>query len=200
MKEVREYTVQTFDEFSAEDQKKILDNYRNINTEDMDITTWDEYWVIGLRVRGFNVEAVDIDYDVSYCQGSGASFRCDSMDVGKLLADLDIKHKKFWIDYLKHYNIKIKDNNCRYCHAYSKVIDVDGDCRAEWYICEKDHPHAIKDYERIKEHIEQKRLDACKWLYKGICDEYDDLESDAAVRDTIEANEYMFDTRTLRIA
>jgi len=200
-KEVREYTVQTIDEFSADEQQKILDKYRDINVEYINLVEFDDYFVLGLRDRGFNVDDSDIDYALSCCQGSGASFRCDDLDYNKLLADLDVPHKKFWIDYLKYYNMRIKDDKyCRYCHEYSKVIDTDDDCRAEWWICEKDHPHANKDYELIKAHIEQKRLDACHWLYKALDREYTWQQSDEAVRETIEANEYMFDTRTLEIA
>lgn len=197
MKGVREYTVQTFDEFTEDEQKRILDKYRYINT---DFVGWLDLgcYAEELNQMGFFVDTDDIYYDLD--QGGGASFTCGGLDLEKLLADLDIKHKKFWIAYLKYHNMRVKDKGYRSHHKYTKELDVDDDCHIEWYTYDKYHPYVNKEYEKIKEHIEQKRIIACDWLYKALVDEMDYRESDEAVRDTIEVNEYMFDTRTLEIA
>lgn len=198
MKEVRKYTVQTFDEFNEAEQKKILDNYRNINT---DYVGWVDlfYYCEELRQRGFGVGIRDIEYDLSCCQGSGASFTADHLDYKILLADLDIKHKDFWIAYLDGQSLEVKSYKFGDVHKYSKYIDTEY-CVLDYRGAEHDWPHLAKDFGKILAHIENKRREACEWLYKALMDEMEYLESDEAVRDTIEANEYLFDTRTLKIA
>jgi len=197
-KEVREYTVQTIDEFSADEQKKILDKYRDINTEDYIWFNLSDY-PDELARRGFLVDQNNIYFDL-FGQGCGASFTCDAMDFNVLLADLDIKHKGFWIAYLNDQTIKIK-NIPPYgdMHKYSKYIDTEG-CVLDYRGADHDWPHLSKEFDRIMKHLENKRQEACDWLYKDLENTYWDLESDEAVRETIEANEYMFDTRTLEIA
>jgi len=191
-KEVRNYTVQTIDEFSADEQKKILDKYRDIN---VDYKWWDDYeYTEKLGFMGFADAAIDFDL---FGQGCGASFTCDNLDFNVLLADMDIKHKDFWIAYLGDQTIKIKDYGDM--HKYSKYIDIEG-CVLDYRGADQDWPHLSKEFDRIMEHLENKRQEACDWLYKDLENTYWDLESDEAVRETIEANEYMFDTRTLEIA
>ena len=192
-KEVREYTVQTIDEFTADEQSKILDKYRDINT---DYKWWDDYeYTEKLGFMGFADAAIDFDL---FGQGCGASFT-SGLDFNVLLADLDIKHKDFWIAYLDDQGMKVKTRDHGYSHAYTKYVDT-GDSVLDYRGAEHDWPHLSKEFDRIMEHIENKRLEACGWLYKALEEEFEYLESDEAVRDTIEANEYMFDTRTLEIA
>jgi len=193
-KEVRNYTVQTIDEFTADEQKKILDKYRDIN---VDYNWWDDYeYTEKLGYMGFTDARIYFDL---FGQGCGASFT-SGLDFNVLLADLDIKHKDFWIAYLDDQGMKIKDiPPYGDMHKYSKYIDTEG-CVLDYRGADQDWPHLSKEFDRIMKHLEDKRLEACGWLYRVLDDTYESLESDEAVRETIEANEYMFDTRTLEIA
>ena len=194
MKEVREYTVQSIDEFSADKQSEILDKYRDINT---DYAWWDEgYYTDKLALMGF--PGANIDFDLSCCQGSGASFT-SYLDFEVLLDDLDIKHKDFWVAYLDGQGMKIRTNNHHYSHKYTKYIDT-GDNRLDYRGADFDWPHLSREFDRIMQHLENKRLEACDWLYKDLEDTCNELQSDEAVFETIQANGYMFDTRTLQIA
>ena len=190
MKEVREYTVQTIDEFSDEDKQKILDKYREINTEFNDWYEGDWY-VEGLKEMGFYIKHDDISFDLG--RGCYANFDCDGVDLDFLLADLDIKHKDFWIAHLK-------DNDMNLCCRAEDYPYWDSNSYLEYDSAEERLPFCHAEYQRIKDHLEDKVQKACDWLYDALKSEYEYLESDEAVLETIEANEYMFDTRTLKIA
>lgn len=185
--------LMTFDECSPELQKKILDKYRNFETEGGWIADIEcEYTSEMLDDKyGFICTAKDIQYDVSYCQGSGASFTCDEFDWDKLLEGLDIKHKKWWCEYLESCCMKIVGNNSRYCHRMTKHWDT-GDCKLDYMYSSKVYPYLSKEFERILAYLEDIRLKACDELYKTVEADYEHYESDEYLSQLFIDNEYYF--------
>jgi hypothetical protein len=169
-------------------QKKILDKHRDIESEfwGCRMDEYDEYYTIHLEEQGFINPK--IRYDLSCCQGSGASFTCDSVDIDVVLKDVEIPHKQTLIDILKEYcEVKVeKDVNCRYTHEYSCGVTFN-------YPSNKDLPLLDKAIDKVIDIIEEKRLEACSTLYEQLEKDYEYLESDECIRETLIANEYYFD-------
>lgn len=192
---IKEKTIilRQFDDCDEKLQKKILDRYRYIETECYDLLE-NEYYVNMLAGYGFNCDVKDIDYDISYCQGSGASFRCSDIDWSIVLKDMDLRHKKWWCRYLKDCGVSIKDNMSRYSHSMSKYIDTE-DCVLDYRGAEHDYPHLSKEFDRILAYTEDRRLSACYKLYHDLEEEYEEMTSDDYVAETLRCNEYYFNER-----
>lgn len=189
--------LRTFDECSPELQKKILDRYRNFETEGswMAEMICDSMSETLYKVYGFKCTSEDIYYDVSCNQGSGASFTCYDFDWEKLLKDLDIKHKKWWCAYLGSCGMKIVSYNHNfyhnYCHSMTKHWDT-GDCKLEYMYSSTVYPYLSKEFEKILEYLEEIRLKACDELYKTVEADYEYYESDEYLSQLFTDNEYLF--------
>ena len=185
--------LRTFDECSPELQKKILDKYRYWETEGgwiVDMVT--DYTSDMLdREYGFKCTPKDIHYDVSYCQGSGASFTCDDFDWNKLLDGLDIKHKKWWCAYLESCGMKIVNNDCHYCHEMTKHWDT-GYCDLDYTYADDKYHYLSKEFDKIMKHLEDIRLKACNELYEAVKADYEYYESDEYLSEYFTDNEYLF--------
>lgn len=182
-----------FNELNDEQKKTVLDNYRDINVEDFSLVIDEALHMKLIEDAGFNDP--ELQWDLSCCQGSGASFDCDSIDVSKALKDWDYHHKKWIIKILEQFFIvKIRRNSFAnyYVHSKTRYVDTDGYLPNDCSRIENGIEVAIA-------HIEQLRLDLCDDLYKGLQDEYDRLTSDEAIIETFEANGYYFNEETLRI-
>lgn len=185
--------LRSFDECSPELQKKILDKYRYWETEGS--------WIVDMECDsmayildseyGFKCTAKDINYDVSYCQGSGASFTCDEFDWNKLLDGLDIKHKKWWIHYLDSCGMKIVKHDYHYSHEMTKHWDT-GYCDLDYTYSDDKYPHLSKEFDKIMKHLEDIRLKACGKLYEAVKADYEYYESDEYLSELFTDNEYLF--------
>lgn len=186
--------LRTFDDCSPELQSKILEKYRYLETE--------SGWIVDMvcdytsdmldHEYGFKCTMKDIHYDVSYCQGSGASFTCDDFDWDKILKDLDIRHKKWWCAYLDSCGMKIVDSpNCHYCHEMTKHWDT-GDCKLDYRGADHDYPYLSKEFDRILEYIEDIRIKACNKMYEAVQADYEYYESEEYLSQMFIDNEYLF--------
>lgn len=188
--------LRTFDECSPELQKKILEKYRYYETQGS--------WIADLSCEnmsemldneyGFKCTAKDIEFDVSYCQGSGASFTCYNFDWEKLLKGLDIKHKKWWCAYLDSCGMKIVTNDYHYSHEMTKHWDT-GDCDLDYTSADKKYPHLSKDFDKIMKHLEDIRIKACNKMYKDIQADYEYYESDEYLSQMFIDNEFLFNEK-----
>ena len=97
--------LRQFKECSKELQETILNNYRDINVEDVSIYENNDIHMQNLADKGFLNPTVY--YDLSCCQGSGACFVCSEFELNLLLEDLEIKHKTWLINIIKNYTFKI---------------------------------------------------------------------------------------------
>lgn len=182
-----------FHELTEEQQAKVIDKYRDINDElTCNLITWDEHFVQGLKEQGFLNP--DISYSLSYRQGDGASFTCSELDYDLLLKDYIGKHKSWMLEILKQYcEVKIERSYyCRYVHENS--------CNTELYeYTQYNYPKIIDELENIRQHIENKRLNACIELAESLQNEIDYLTSEEATKEALIANEYYFNGETLEI-
>jgi len=221
--------VYEFKELSEEIKEKVLAKHRNINTDFNNcLDCENEYWKEKIEEKGFT--DVDIFYDVSYCQGSGACFGggISTVNIGKFLTDkkYDVLKNLIEKNYIEIYgSILTNSGSNHYFHKHTRYFEItdnfypEGD--KEFYnIIKKNLPKLYNQYklkliiddekeiecffvevekaienliDDLEKDIEELRQDICDEMYKSFCKYYEDLESDEAVIDTIEANDYEFD-------
>lgn len=182
-----------FNELNEEQKETVLDNYRDINVKDFSLVIDEESYKKPIEDAGFNDPK--LHWDLSCCQGSGASFDCSSIDVNKALKDWNYHHKKWIIRILEEfYTVRVRQNSfaCHYVHARTRYVDTNGYLPDFYSRIEDGIEIAIK-------HIERLRLNLCGDLYKGLQNEYESLTSDEAIIETFELNGYYFNEETLRI-
>ena len=186
------YKIKSFDEFTKEEQEKILEKYRDINIYD-DLTNMDEVFYLDIDNAGF--KSPKIYYDLSCCQGSGASFECDEIDFRELIKEFDCKHKAWLLSYLEQYCIgRVISNRYsnHYCHERTREVNFDNYCNYEYKRIEK----LVNEF---FDYVEHKRYKLSCELYKNLSNYYDELQSDENVKDCLLANEYLFNENTLEI-
>jgi hypothetical protein len=152
----------------------------------------DDIYIETLKEQGFlNPE---ISYDLSYSQGSGASFTCTELDYDILLKEYTGKHKNWLISILKHYG-EIKIERCYSCHYVHE-----NSCNTELYeYTQYNYSRIIDELENIRKYIEYKRLEACSTLYDQLEAEINWLTSDECIKEILIANDYYFNPETLTI-
>lgn len=175
--------LRLFNECSEELQKKIIQNYYDINL-DFSLTDYNDSYAIDLINQGFNNP--QIYYDLSYSQGSGACFDSKDFNFDILLKDYKLAHKNWIIDILNNYcDVYIKTINHYYEHELTRSFEID-------FNDSGNHPKINELIEDIRNHIEHLRYLACKKLYHDLMNEYEYLTSDEGIKETLIANEYYF--------
>ena len=195
-------TVYYFDELSGNAKEKARDWYRN---GALDYDWWDSTYEDAkhvLSLAGFTVDK--IFFSGFSNQGDGAMFEAswDAKDVkpGKLVEecpqDADLHAiasgcESFALTF-PNASLSIEQRgrcNHEHCTAFSTDLNIDrdeeGHTPEEWdEINKKDAEH--------EEAIEELSRDAMRWIYRQLEKEYDYLNSDEQVDETIIANEYEF--------
>ena len=188
MPKIKSYPVFDFDELSPEIKEKAIENLRDVNVDD---EYWSECtlddWKERLEARGY--KNPDISYSGFCCQGDGASFTCDSVDLPKWLKATCNKGRfapvMKWIKKNEvYFTARVERDDRRYSHEYTVSAEVDFDF--------DDYPALV--YE-LRDAITEDVRDLSRQIYKDLERDYDSLISDEAVIDTIEANEWTFDGR-----
>lgn len=186
-----------FHELDEEQQKKVLDNYRDIDTDWL--TPEDLIWTLSnagqtIADAGFIDPKVYFQLDGS--QGEGACFDCSIFNYDLLLEDLDIPHKPWFIKLLNTMSGEIAIPNASFAYHY-----VHENCR-RFYLgislvntCPRVHAILTK----IRCHIEQKRYYLCLKAKDMIQEAIDYAESDEHIKEVLEANEYYFREDDLQI-
>lgn len=169
---------------------KILEKHRYINVED----DWSDFilddWACKLESLGFNNPK--IAYSGFHSQSDGASFTCDFIDIKKFVENNNdfSKREKNILDTLYDYGYieaRVERINFRYNHAYSTSLSYyDGDLKADWI-------HIQQIVDKLWDDLHSKRLRLSIDIYNDLKRCYEDLTSDDAILNTIEANNYEFD-------
>jgi len=196
MKKIIQTEVVTFDELTPQQQAKVLDNLRDINT---DFEWWEssyDFYKILLGYMGF--EGVEISFSGFSSQGDGASFTADrysyAKDAVKKIREASPTDTAFTqcAKEIQHrYFYGITGIVCRKSTMYAHQNTVEAEIfnsKGEW-IGQKPEQEFNTIIRRLMKHI-----------YRQLEEEYDDLTSDEQVKEAIEANEYFFNPVTLEIA
>ena len=178
-----------FEELNEKQQAKAIDEHRYINVEDF---IWNDFLYEDLqsKMKEYGFDDITISADTSFCQGSGASFTCDNIDIEKYL-----RKTKQYTKYRKlHQLIKDKDLTGtieRISHRYNHSNTVDCNLVVSYNI---DITTVQDDLvgELQQDIIDYVRGECDEW-HKVLENHYLNLTSDDAVKETIIANEYDFE-------
>lgn len=184
-------TLLTFEELTPEQQAKVIEKNRYINTEFDD---WDQFViedvVQDLATKGYN--DAKILYSGFGSQGDGASFTA-TIDLSKVLellglSDLSKVVSESVTDQSGSWRAYVKQSG-RYYHenTMSVEIEYDGESKVE---------DKIPSMEAAI--LEDAKANA-KEIYKKLENEYEGQQSDEAVKDTLIANEVEFNSETLKV-
>lgn len=186
-----------FEELTEEQQKKVLDNNRDICL-DM-LTSEDIIWnfsEVGQMVADAGFLNPEFEYNVEYVQGRGACFDCSTFNFDLLLEDLDIPHKSLLIKIIKEYGFySIERPNAPFAYHYSHE-----NCRCfylNWgFCCYQRITTAIC---KIRNHIENKRHDLCIKACNKLTETYEYLQSDYCVKEHLDLNDTYFNPETGKV-
>jgi len=194
MTKIRKITVYSFDELSDTARQHALEKLYNINTNyEWWDSTFDDFKTIA-DLMGIGVK--NIYFSGFSSQGDGACFSGDyrykkgALSAVKDYAPLDKElHRiaKGFQDIQRRYfyqlSADISEPRGHYVHERSVTVDVE---HYERY--SMDIPIVIQDA------IDELLRDMMRWLYKTLEEEYDWRTSEEQIIESIQANEYEFDS------
>lgn len=192
--------IYEFNELSEAAKQKAIDKLRYIN---VDCFEWYEFIFQDFREqaakKGLNIKYNEIQFSGFYCQGDGASFTCNDIDIEKLLKILNITFKSEVLKkiFCDNVSIGIRRINNHYSHKYTVSCYCD--------YTELTYRSIIRDYiytridnylynksQELEEKLEALKNKLCNTLYDELEKEYDYQTSNEAVTEAILANEYYF--------
>lgn len=180
-----------YEELNEDQKAKALDQYRQIN---VDFDEWDEAIrdELKYKVREYGFDDITIRADVSFTQGSGASFTCDIIDLEKYL-----RKSKQWTKYRKLQQA-IKDKELTgsiisNSHSYNHEYTVSCFLSTHEFDLSDD---LIKD---LIEDINHYVRSECKTAHREMEDFYLKETSDEEVESSIIVNEYDFEVKDTNV-
>lgn len=173
--------------------KNVLDKQSHIN---VDNDTWYEDIIYNhtqkLKSLGFN--EVEIEFSGFCSQGDGASFTCDSIDVKKWLTETNTsKTYKRLLSLLEKDLIEVdgnikRDRYTHYCHWNTTTLHLEYNIDGE----RNRYPNIESAIEQLDEDITNFMQSYNKKIYTELDNTYDELTSEKAIIETLEANYYEF--------
>ena len=187
--------VYSFDELSPEAQRKVLDDYRDINVEH---TNWweDEIEHQQDLLREQGLPDADIQFSGFYSQGDGASFTASVDRVNVFLKTIGMPELPQEVE--ECFSISVRRVQSNYVHERSVSLDVEIECDEDVI---ETHPFGFEvpfewRLKELAEEIEERGGEwleqRCRQIYRALEDEWDGLQSDESVEDTLMANDYRF--------
>lgn len=189
--EITTRTIGEWLEFDKKIAEKIIEKYRDINT---DFAWYDgtiQNFVEDMAEKGLEIDAKNVNFSGFWNQGDGASFICDLSE--KYLNEWIIANKEeFPILYEKYTSWneicgKVEKNSHGYHYSHEKTVNVQIDPYDD--IGEE----GGKEIDALQTMIESALRGYMVSLYNTLEKEYYSLISDESVIDTLKANEYEFD-------
>ena len=193
-------TYLKFDELNKKQQEEVLDNLRFMQVED---DNWyectQEQFHSDLKTLGFyNIES---QFSGFWSQGDGASFSAD-FSKPKNKEELKERVEKLLKDspYFFHtYADKIEDR--KDTGLGNDFINLNLDGFEDWELSISQNGRYIHEYTMFCSHspLQEFSRHLAARYYLELEREYEYLTSDEAIKDTIEANDYEFDSETLKL-
>lgn len=186
---LKEYPI---DKLYGKARAAAIEACHDINVEDRE--WWEaeyEYWTKELREEGF--EEVEICFSGFWCQGDGASFTAERVNLSRFLhAENRWKPEYRLLEVAEAVgstmDIKVVRRDSHYVHQYTVDPEFWGGIA-----CDGLMGHRISQMlGEIEKLMKERVVELCNAIYKSLEKEYDYLVSDAVVMETIEANDYMF--------
>lgn len=184
-------TIELFDfsELSESAKAKVLQEQRDINT-DYDWYKWSlEDWERDLESMGF--DDVNISFSGFWSQGDGASFTSGSIDIEKFLTAQKAKGRfKAILKAIKankaEFITSIDRIDHHYSHEYTVRAYVEYNSLEDKFTPNQDQANELESF------LTDTVRTLSRKIYRELEKEHEHLTTDAAIIDTIEANEYTF--------
>jgi len=199
MKKIIETEVVTFDELTPEQQNKVLDNLRDINTH----PDWHEDQIYSykklLGYMGF--EGVTISFSGFSSQGDGASFNATHYSYAPGAAE-KIKAEAPTDEVFAQCANEIQEIQRRYFYGITgKVFRTSHQYSHENTVTsELFNKHDVWLHDKDDDLFNAAIHKVMRYIYRQLEEEYEYQTSDEAVKETIEANEYFFNPSTCKVA
>jgi hypothetical protein len=181
-----------FDELSEEAKGNAIENFRSHQQQNGDyLFFFAENCSEQAKEKGF--EEIDLTYSLSYCQGDGLSFSAkEYTKLEELFIEVLGKGKEKTAKILaENCDVKIEKNRGHYCYASKNDVDIYLESYTSSMNC-RNFDNCEDVVNQVRTNLENIYLELCKQLEnEGYADiEYQD--SDEAITESIEANEYEF--------
>jgi hypothetical protein len=174
--------IYLFDELSKEAQNNAIENFRNIN---VDFCEWFDADFEGFKedLNELGFINAEISFSGFYSQGDGACFDA-KIDASKFAETINEKRiaKLIKNGYISEFEISKTSYANHYSHEKTRFVDFDS----------TGYKNIDEILQSLCEKIEVIRLEKSKEIYKSLEQQYDYLQSDEAVKETIIANDYEF--------
>ena len=172
--------------------KNVLDKQYNINVES-------DFWYEGIiddhtqKLKSLGFNEVKIAFTGFGSQGDGASFTCNSIDFKKWLPENSTNNNNRLLSLLNKDLIEIdgnikRDRYTHYCHWNTTTLYLSSDVFGE----KNSYPNIESAIEQLDEDITNFMQSYNKKIYKDLDNSYDNLTSEKAILETLEANDYEF--------
>jgi len=190
----KEIKIGTYTDWKAANDsvaERILEKYRDINTDyDWYVFSVEDFCERVKKI-GFNIDSEDVQFTGFWSQGDGASFT-GSIDI--------LEYLKGTKQLTRYSALKRAINNDKIENHVDIVRDSyhyshENTCSVECIDVYADNITDLVDSQvaELQHELEEERLELSKELYRRLSDEYDYLCSDEALIETFAANEYEFD-------
>lgn len=186
---MKKVTVEVYElnELKDDAYRSVIEKYRTINVEfDYWFEDITKKWEAELEAMGY--KSPKIYFSGFSSQGDGVCFTAESIDFRQVLMEVEKKGiAQKWGRVIKAFdegNLEGRiTHHQRYYYATSTDVEIDLLGDADWF---------ENDCEKLYALIETHREELGNKLYKELEREYDDLTTEDAVHDTIEANDMLF--------
>lgn len=206
-------TVVSFDQLSEDQQREVLERFREINVED---GFWYEFLLEEFKedLRGRGLSCNDVCFSFGYSQSDYVSFDAELTDYEAFLSGMELTEKEKRVATYMFENDFIKlayesdgfrcasGLNFEAVNPHADRVNGHLDPKTLFFIADKRCKQA-EAYDFCQEVINKIELyaedfgnAACHKLLKRMEAEYEYQTSDEAVKDTILVNEYQFDFET----
>lgn len=192
--------VYQFEELSPDAQENALDKYRDWLTDDPYwYTSETEYHKDLLAEHG--IIKPEICFSGFWNQGDGAVFDCKEVDLIKLMDSLGLQDKYRCVydgvsDGTLDVSSGIHRTHTYYSHENTARFDLDFEQLNMEFGSEDEYTETqnmiIFMLSRLRNELEQWRLDTCREIYKALEDEFTLLQSDDVLKEHFIENEYEF--------
>ena len=183
-----ETKVYQFDELNENAKQNAIENYRN-NNDDVFLDFFKDDAKEQIENAGFKGN-VSLSYSLSYCQGDGLSFSCDSFDkLNDLFIEVLGTEKQKTIDcIINNCSFENKGNNGRYSYSSKKDICFE----LESFGTNYDKTNIENIVSQVETKIQDLYMDLCKDLEKQGYLEIEYQNSDEYITENLISNEYEF--------
>lgn len=198
--------TKTLDIYSIEDVKNNEELKELVLEKNRDINVDNNYWFVDTlevwreRLSEYGFIEPAIRFSGFWSQGDGASFTSKAVYLDLYLKAFGLgaysdRQIKLFLDLIRNYDVvefSVERRDNHYVHEYTTKVRYDDDYLYKFNRCPRLQRFLIQFIEYLRVYMQDKIEELNRKIYKDLNAEYDYLESDEAVMETLEANEYEF--------